>query len=187
MKNTIITLTHEANIQTNGTRTSKNCKAVLCIDTGEVYNSCADAAEAAGVHWTQMSAVCLGKVKTAKGKRYCYMNQRDEHMNVVLARIRELSAMEEKAKLWDAQQAEIEKARNAEEKRLAEIAKAEEEARLAEAKRQKEKERAKARVERLRLQVERKYNLYHEALNQLNNAEIALEAFDNEMEMEDVA
>lgn len=190
MKNTIITLTHEANIQTNGTRTSKNCKAVLCIDTGEVYNSCADAAEAAGVHWTQMSAVCLGKVKTTKGKRYCYMNQRDEYMNVVLARIRELSAMEEKAKLWDAQQAEIEKARKAEEKRLAEIAKAEEEARLAEAKRQKAIEKAKAKVDRLTMEVERKHDLYLAAMTKLENAAWELkdlEENNNAMEMEDVA
>lgn len=161
MENTTITIANEANIHTNGTRTSKNCKAVLCIDTGEVYNSCADAAEAAGVHWTQMSSACLGKVKTAKGKRYCYLNNRDENLNLMLARIRELSAMEEKAKMWDAQQAEIEEARKAEEKRLADI------------------EKANAKVERLRMEVERKYTLYCEALNKQNEAELVLEALLN--------
>lgn len=182
MENTTITISNEANLNTNGTRTSRNCKPVVCIDTGEVYNSCTDAAEMAGVSVYAMSLACIGKSKTTKGKRYCYLNERDEHLDTMLARIRELSVMEEKAKLWDAQQAEIEEARKAEEKRLAEIAKAEETHRKA-------IEKAKAKVERLRAEAERRAELYHASLNKLNDAETALEALqdNNVTEMEAVA
>lgn len=167
-----------------------NNKLVRCVTDGRLYASVGATAKVTGVSPSCISYAIKNKTKS-KGKEYRFEEDMWKYGPKMGERISELTAENEtlkvKARLWDAYQAELEAARKAEEKRLAEIAKAEEEARKAEAKRQKEKERAKARVERLRLQVERKYNSYHEALNQLNNAEIALEAFDNEMEMEDVA
>lgn len=162
-----------------------NCKRLKCTN-GKDYNSFREAMIDFNASYTSIrNAVKNGTVY--KGHRFALESEKDKCISMMQEQLTENETLKAKAAAWDAYQAELEAARKAEEKRLAEIAKAEEEARKAEAKRQKEKEKTKARVERLRLQVERKYNLYHEALNQLNNAEIALEAFDDEMEMEDVA
>lgn len=123
MKN--IHIQNEASINGNGTHMQKNCKPVICIDTGEVFTSCADAAEHAGVHFTMMSAACLGKVRTCKGKHYCYLSKATESLNAIVTRLRETAAVEADAKKWREYQAEQEALRKAEEKRAEELAKAE--------------------------------------------------------------
>jgi hypothetical protein len=121
-----INIQNEANIKAKGEHTQKNAKAVICIETGEVFTSTTDAAASAGVHVTTMSAVCLGKIRTANGKRYCYLSRVTESLDSIVTRLRETAAVEEDAKRWKAYQAEQEAIRKAEEKRQAEIAKARE-------------------------------------------------------------
>lgn len=119
-----INIHNEANINGNGTHTKKNCKPVICIDTGEVFTSAADAAEHVGVHFSMMSAACLGRVRTCKGKRYCYLSQAPENLNSIVTRLREVSAMESDAKRWREYQAEQNRLRKEEERRQQAIAKA---------------------------------------------------------------
>ena len=45
-------------------------KAVLCVETGVVYASVAEAANAVGVSSSNISAACLGKVKRIKGLHF---------------------------------------------------------------------------------------------------------------------
>jgi group I intron endonuclease len=47
-------------------------KKVECIETGAVYPSVSEAAEAIGVKASNMSAVCRGKIKTLKGLHFQY-------------------------------------------------------------------------------------------------------------------
>lgn len=119
-----INIQNEANIKAKGNHTNKNAKAVVCIETGEIYVSAMDAAEKIGVHITTISAVCLGKCRTVKGKHYCYLSRVTENLDSIVTRLRETSAIEEDAKKWQAYQAEQEAIRKAEEKREKEIAKA---------------------------------------------------------------
>lgn len=121
-----INIQNEANIKAKGEHTQKSAKPVICIDTGDVYASTTDAAESAGVHVTTMSAVCLGKIRTANGKRYCYLSRVTESLDSIVTRLRETAAVEEDAKRWQAYQTEQEAIRKAEEKRIAEERKAEE-------------------------------------------------------------
>lgn len=121
-----INIHNEANINAEGKRSNKNCKPVICIETGEIFSSSADAAEKIGVHFSVMSAVCNGRIKTCKGKRYCYLNSALENLDAVMTRLREASAMEEDARKWREQEAEKEAARQAKLKHEAEVAKARE-------------------------------------------------------------
>lgn len=75
-----IILNEKATVNAEGVKRNGNAKPVICIDTGEIYTSSLDAANAIGVHWTVMSNVCLGKSKTAKGKRYCYVKDLPNHL-----------------------------------------------------------------------------------------------------------
>lgn len=153
-----INIHNEANINGNGAHTGKKCKPVICIDTGEVFTSAADAAEHAGVHFSMMSSVCLGKVRTCKGKRYCYLSQAPENLNSIVTRLREASAMESDAIKWRKYQAEQEAIRKAEEKRLDAIRKAEE------------------KVARLTNKCNEYNAKFVEATNALHEAETELEA-----------
>ena len=122
MKN--ITIQNEATIKAEGKRNSKNCKPVICIETGEVFSSSADAAEKVGVHFSVMSAVCTGKIRTCKGMHFCYMNAALENLNAVMERLREATKLEEDAKKWRAQEAEKERIRLAKEKYESDLEKA---------------------------------------------------------------
>ena len=119
-----VNIQNEANIKAKGDHTQKNAKAVICIDTGEVYTSALDAAEKIGVHHTTISAVCTGKIQTCKGKHYCYLSRVTESLDSIVTRLRETAAVEEDAKRWKAYQAEQEAIRKAEEKRQSDITKA---------------------------------------------------------------
>ena len=123
MKN--IRIQKEATIKANGKRENGNCKAVICIETGEVFSSATDAAERVGVHFSMISSACLGKVQTCKGKHYCYLNAALENLDAVMTRLRQAAAMEDDAKKWRAQENAKEEARMARERHKAAIAKAE--------------------------------------------------------------
>lgn len=158
----IINIQHEANIKAEGKLSGGNCKPVICIDTGDVYTSCIDAAEAVGVHFTAMSAHLRGKTRTVHGKRYVYMSRVSEELDAIVTRLRETSSIEEDAKKWQAYQVEQEKIRIAKEKRDAEIAKAKDKV----ARRQAIRDRIAAQLA--------------EAEQNLMNAEKELEALDDE-------
>lgn len=70
-------------INVEGHRTHKNCKAVYCITTGEVYASVSDAAEANGVTPTALGWALSGRSKSCKGKRFCFINQIVEHLDEI--------------------------------------------------------------------------------------------------------
>lgn len=142
MKNIIIN--NESTIKADGIHTNGNCKPVICIDTGEVFTSAMDAAEKIGVHFATMSATCLGKVKTCKGKHYCYLANVSENLDALTARIKYLNELEAKAKAWDDLKAKEEAARKAEQERKEKIEKTE--AKLA---------RHKAIIERLKAELAR--------------------------------
>lgn len=77
-------------INVEGHRTHKNCKAVYCITTGEVYASVADAAEKNGVSQSAMSWAVCGHTKSCKGKRFCYVSKIVEHLDEIaeISRVR---------------------------------------------------------------------------------------------------
>lgn len=75
-----ITVQNQAIMSATGSHTHGACKPVICIDTGEVYTSALDAAEANGVTIHSISKNCLGKSKKAGGKRFCYVKDVAEHL-----------------------------------------------------------------------------------------------------------
>ena len=79
-------------INVEGHRTHKNCKAVYCITTGEVYASVADAAEQNGVTTTAMSWAVSGKSKSCKGKRFCFVSNIVEHLDEIATNSRSREA-----------------------------------------------------------------------------------------------
>lgn len=99
-----ITIQKPAKMIAKGKRCNGNTNAVLCISTGQVFTSCTDAAEQTGTHQSNMSAVCRGVTKTAKGKKFCYVKDINEHLEEVAESIRkanmydELMTKEEKRK-----------------------------------------------------------------------------------------
>lgn len=120
-----INIQNEANIDAQGKLNSKNCKAVVCLETGDVYSSATDAAEAIGVTLSNMSCHLTGRTRTVKGKHYCYLSRVSENLNAIVTRLRETSAIENDAKKWQAYQAEQEAIRKEEERHQQAIAKAE--------------------------------------------------------------
>lgn len=69
--NTIVTKT-EVKLNSKPERTG-NAKPVFCITDFKPYASGFDAAKANGVNQTAISAACTGKIKTVKGKKYCFI------------------------------------------------------------------------------------------------------------------
>lgn len=86
---TKITLTSETTINANGIQRTKNAKPVFCIDTGEVFASATDAAEAYGVSVYAISTCCLGKVKTSCSKRWCYIKDMEKHLEEISISVQE--------------------------------------------------------------------------------------------------
>lgn len=76
--NTIVTKT-EVKLNSKPER-SRNAKPVLCITDGKVYASGLDAAKEIGVDPTCISHVCLGRMKTVKGKKYCFVSEMQAHI-----------------------------------------------------------------------------------------------------------
>lgn len=54
---------------------SKVCKKVLCIQTGEIFNSCVEAGKMLNICFTSISKVCLGTVHTAGGLNFKYIQE----------------------------------------------------------------------------------------------------------------
>ena len=175
MKKITINIQNEANIKAEGKLNGGNCKPVICIDTGEVFTSCCDAAESVGVHFTAMSAHLRGKTRTIHGKRYIYLSRVSEGLDAIVTRLRETSSIEADAKKWQAYQAEQEAIRIAEAKRA-------EEARKAEEKRQAEIAKADAKVERCQTIRDRIAAQLAEAERNLMTAQMEREALDDEGE-----
>lgn len=121
-----IIINEKATIKANGNLSTGNCKPVICIDTGDVYTSATDAAEAVGCTVTTMSLHLTGKTRSVRGKHFCYLAKANESLDTIVTRLRETSEMEAKARMWDAMMAEQEAARKAEEKRIEAERKAEE-------------------------------------------------------------
>ncbi len=80
-----INIQNASNVNVTGHRTNKNCKAVYCITTGEIYASVIDAAEANNVTVAAMSGALCGRVKLCKGKRFCYVSRMMEHLEEINA------------------------------------------------------------------------------------------------------
>ena len=72
-----------SNVTVNGHHSHKNCKAVYCIDTGEIYASALDAANANGVTQSPMSSTLTGRTKSCNGKRFCYVSKMMEHLEEI--------------------------------------------------------------------------------------------------------
>ena len=72
-----------SNVTVVGHHNHKNCKPVYCIDTGEIYASALDAANANGVTHPPMSNNLTGKTKTCNGKRFCYVSKMMEHLEEI--------------------------------------------------------------------------------------------------------
>lgn len=83
-----VVIQHKAIIRGKGKSCNGNTNAVLCISTGDVLTSCRDAANHAGVTSGFMSNVCRGNSESAKGKKYCYVKDIDEHLDEVAESIR---------------------------------------------------------------------------------------------------
>lgn len=103
-------------INVEGNRNHKNCKAVYCITTGEVFASVADAAEKNGVSTASMSWAVCGKSKSCRGKRFCFVSNIIEHLDEIAtnnrdreAKVTAYNAMIEKQEKIRKAQAEVDK------------------------------------------------------------------------------
>ena len=90
-----IVIQRKAIIRGKGKSYNGNSNAVLCVTTGDVYTSCTDAAHHAGVTQAHMSHVCRGNGYAAKGKRYCYVKDINEHLDEVATSIRKANMYDE--------------------------------------------------------------------------------------------
>lgn len=87
-----ITVQTEEIIAGVGKRTNGNCNAVLCIDTGEIYSSCSDAAEAHGASAGNMSKACRTKGSRVAGKRFCYIKDINTYIDSISSAINKANA-----------------------------------------------------------------------------------------------
>lgn len=67
-----------------------NCKAVFCITTGEVFCSTHDAAKKIGAHQSAISAVCIGRIRTTKNMRFCYVSDMTSHILEIATHIQDM-------------------------------------------------------------------------------------------------
>ena len=125
-KTNIINIQGSADIKAEGKLNNKNCKPVICLETGDVFTSVTDAARSIGVLPSNLSTHLTGKSRHIHGKHFCYLSHSTESLDAIVTRLRETAAMEEDAKKWRAHQAEQEAKRIAEEKRQEEERKAKE-------------------------------------------------------------
>ena len=90
-----ILIAPKAIIKGKGKRANGNTNAVICMTTGEVFTSCSDAADHIGTSNGHMSMVCRGKGKSAKGRKFCYVKDIDEHLGEVVDCIRKANMYDE--------------------------------------------------------------------------------------------
>lgn len=157
-----------------GNRNHHACKPVICIDTGKVYASATDAAEALGVAPWAISQHCTGRTRTVKGKHFCYVSKTSENLDVLTTFIRAQNAriaeLESDAAIGRAIREEQEAKRKAEETHL----KAIEDAKLAVEKANNKLERRKRMMERKEQEYLHSADRYTEAESELHEAELAL-------------
>ena len=149
-----INIQNASTVNVTGHHSHKNSKAVYCIDTGEIFASTIDAAEANDVSVSAISLVCLGKTKTCNGKRFCYVSKMMENLEEITEATRVRAA---KVAAYDA---EIER-QNA-------IAKAEEERRKTLAKAESDVQKYEAKVADLRSKLADVESKLENAKNELN-------------------
>jgi hypothetical protein len=160
--------------EANGTRTNKNCKQVICLDDGRVFASCLDAAEAMEVDQSAMSACCLGKIRSVKGKHFCYASHSSENLDMLTAQIRfmseKMAEMEADAAIGRVMREEQEAKRKSEEAHL----KAIDDARENIVKANNKLERRKRMMERKEADYMMAIGRYTEAEKELHEAELKL-------------
>lgn len=147
MKN--INLQNPVELEAKGNLNSKHCKPVLCIETGTIYTSATDAANAMGVNPSAISLVCIGKMKTCKGNHFCYLSKITENISAIAVQLKEVETLRADANAYREQKAREEAARIAEKKRI-------EAERKAEEKRREEISKAEARLVRCQTILQRK-------------------------------
>jgi hypothetical protein len=69
-----------------------NAKAIYCITDGTFFASGLDAALAHNTDNSEISKVCRGKKKYAKGKQYCFVHDMSMHIEDIAAATREAKA-----------------------------------------------------------------------------------------------
>lgn len=142
-----ITIHNESKAKAEGNLRNKNAKPVFCIDTGEVYSSVTDAAEAVGVHTSTMVWALTGRTQKCKGKRYCYVSHITEHLDEIANNMRK---RETKVRAYDemiyAQHAYLRATENYESR--------------------------KAKVEKIKQMLEKEMELLEQAELELNNLKL---------------
>lgn len=162
-----ISMHGNANISASGKLNSAHCKPIICLETGEVFTSVTDAAEAFCCGSNNLSTHLTGKREHIKGYHFCYLSKATENLDMIMSRLRETSSMEEDARKWREYQAEQEAIRKAEEKRIEDERKAKEQHEEAIAK-------AKAKIERRTVICERLRAKLEEAEQRKTDAELEL-------------
>lgn len=69
-------------------REAQQKRAVIDLETGNVYKGIHEAAEATGLQPTKICAVCKGKRKTTGGKRWAYLNKKEKGQDGALEALR---------------------------------------------------------------------------------------------------
>lgn len=80
-----------------------NAKPVYCITDGKIYQSVMDASIAENLHNTAISAVCLGKIKTANRKQWCFVDDLPNRILDIANNTAELKADAEKFRAIEAE------------------------------------------------------------------------------------
>lgn len=136
-------LNNGATVEAVGEKRNRNCKPVICDDTGEIYTSVSDAAIKNGVSLQAMSHHLNGDCKKCKGKKFRFLTNRDDSFDAMASNLRRLneenSSLIEDAMKWREYQAQIEAERKAKEKLEKALARTKERIEKHEAKLEKEK------------------------------------------------
>lgn len=61
---------------------AKDRRKVICLDTGEIFNSIVDASNAYGSKGSHIGDVCKGKRRTAFGKHWAFYEENSEHSSL---------------------------------------------------------------------------------------------------------
>ena len=62
---------------------ARKAKKVRCIETGEVYNSCAEAGRAVGINHSSINNVALGKQESVKGLHFEFVEENEPELGVI--------------------------------------------------------------------------------------------------------
>lgn len=112
---TTITRQTAVTINAKGVYTNKNCKPILCIETGEIYASGREAAAALDASTQNVSSVITGNTNTCKGMHLVLVDNIKEQIDRVTGVIRTKNAecaakddvIARKTKAYDAKVAEL--------------------------------------------------------------------------------